>query len=65
MKHKYEKYIIIRDKGDKLNYQRLFADMADMRGFNAADRQKQYYDGVHEWFEQREFMKKHPNEVPF
>lgn len=62
----YEQYLKVDEDGtESLDYQALYRDLAEIRGFNAASEQRQKYDRVKSWFDQRVFMKENPNEVPF
>lgn len=62
----YEQYLKVDEDGtESLDYQALYRDLAEIRGFNAANEQKRKFEQVKGWFDQRVFMKENPNEVPF
>ena len=65
MANNVDKYIITADGVTKVDYQLLYSDLAEIRGFQSEKIRKNLFDRVHDILEVRNNLKESPERVPF
>ena len=65
MANSVDKYIITADGVTKVDYQLLYSDLAEIRGFQSEKIRKNLYDKVHGILEVRNNLENNPEAVPF
>jgi hypothetical protein len=60
-----DKYIITADGVTKVDYQLLYSDLAEIRGFQSEKIRKNLFDRVNDILEVRNNLKESPERVPF
>jgi len=60
-----DRYIITADGVTKVDYQLLYSDLAEIRGFQSEKIRKNLYDRVHGILEVRNNLENNPEAVPF
>ena len=65
MANNVDKYIITADGVTKVDYQLLYSDLAEIRGFQSEKIRKNLFDKVHDILEVRNNLKESPERVPF
>ena len=65
MSNSLDRYIITADGVTKVDYQLLYSDLAEIRGFQSEKIRKNLYDRVHGILEVRNNLENNPEAVPF
>jgi hypothetical protein len=60
-----DRYIITADGVTKVDYQLLYSDLAEIRGFQSEKLRKNLYDRVHGILEVKNNLENNPEAVPF
>jgi hypothetical protein len=60
-----DKYIITADGVTKVDYQLLYSDLAEIRGFQSEKIRKNLFDRVHDILEVRNNLENNPEAIPF
>ena len=65
MANNVDKYIITANGVTKVDYQLLYSDLAEIRGFQSEKIRKNLFDRVHDILEVRNNLKNNPEAIPF
>ena len=65
MANNVDKYIITADGVTKVDYQLLYSDLAEIRGFQSEKIRKNLYDRVHGILEVKNNLENNPKAIPF
>ena len=65
MTNNVDKYIITADGVTKVDYQLLYSDLAEIRGFQSEKIRKNLFDRVHDILEVRNNLENNPEAIPF
>ena len=65
MSNSLDRYIITADGVTKVDYQLLYSDLAEIRGFQSEKIRKNLYDRVHGILEVKNNLENNPKAIPF